>query len=62
MHGFDTVIYGANLANYFHRELASPPRKMPLLPPARRIPFWSDIAEDHARAFPDNYPSMENVS
>jgi hypothetical protein len=44
MHGFDTIYYGSNLAEYFHNEFeASPGRKE--LGPVRHIPFWSDIAE-----------------
>jgi hypothetical protein len=58
MHGFDTIVYGADLEDYFRVELSSPSLRSRPKRPARHIPFWSDIAEDFGRAFPDDYPSM----
>jgi len=46
MHGFDTIYYGSNLQNYFEREFGDS-RKVPLGNICRRIPFWSDLAEEH---------------
>jgi hypothetical protein len=60
MHGFDTVIYGANLADYFRIEFAPPSLRLRAGEPTRHIPFWSDIAEDFGRAFPDDSPSTRN--
>lgn len=54
MHGFDTIYYGANLADYFEREFGGVRSSGEPRPPgARHIPFWSDIAEqpDGAYAF-----------
>jgi len=45
MHGFDTIYYGSNLENYFAREFGDP-REVELGDIDRRIPFWSDLAED----------------
>jgi hypothetical protein len=41
MYGFDTIYYGANLADYFRNEFEG----MHEIGPARHIPFWSDIVE-----------------
>jgi hypothetical protein len=51
MHGFDTIYYGSNLANYFAREFGSPQEIG--LGPIRRIPFWSDIVERFEDTYPD---------
>jgi hypothetical protein len=48
MHGFDTIYYGSNLENYFDREFGDN-RETPLGEIAKRIPFWSDLAEDHRK-------------
>ena len=42
MHGFDTIYYGSNLADYFMREDRT--EKSPM-GPVRHVPFWSDIIE-----------------
>lgn len=41
MHGFDTIYYGANLAEYFRNEFEG----LHEIGPTRHIPFWSDITE-----------------
>jgi hypothetical protein len=41
MHGFDTVYYGANLAEYFANEFGGKYE----VGPTRHIPLWSDLAE-----------------
>ena len=41
MHGFDTICYGANLAEYFANEFGG----SRTISAVRHIPFWSDIAE-----------------
>jgi len=46
MHGFDTIYYGSNLKNYFDREFGDQ-REIEVGEIGRRIPFWSDLAEDH---------------
>jgi hypothetical protein len=46
MHGFDTIYYGADLADYFHREFhPAQASAVPLRHDVRHIPFWSDIVE-----------------
>jgi hypothetical protein len=46
MHGFDTVCYGADLADYFEREFDPMAfHGVPVAPSVRHIPFWSDIVE-----------------
>jgi hypothetical protein len=52
MHGFDTIYYGADLTDYFQRELH--PALFPGVPlpgEVRRIPFWSDIVEQPEVAY-----------
>ena len=44
MHGFDTIYYGANLAEYFQNEFCGRCG----IGPVRHIPFWSDIVENPA--------------
>lgn len=39
MHGFDTIYYGANLAEYFENETHG----RHVVGPVRYIPFWSDL-------------------
>jgi len=52
MHGFDTIYYGANLADYFEREFHPERfRGVPLRTGVRHIPFWSDIAEQFDLAY-----------
>jgi hypothetical protein len=51
MHGFDTIYYGANLADYFENEATGRPASDPM----RRIVFWSDIAENHHLSY---YPDV----
>jgi len=46
MHGFDTIYYGSDIQNYFAREFGDQ-RKIAVGKIGRRIPFWSDLAEDH---------------
>jgi hypothetical protein len=48
MHGFDTIYYGSNLENYFDREFGDN-RETALGKLIRRIPFWSDLAEDRGK-------------
>ena len=40
----DVVYYGASLADYFEREFLGFLHR-PWVPPTKRIPFWSDLAE-----------------
>lgn len=40
--GWDTIYYGADLADYFEREFAGFPFR-PLREPIKYIPFWSDL-------------------
>lgn len=47
MYGFDTIYYGANLAEYFANEF----RGLHEIGTVRRITFWSDIAEGHEQVF-----------
>jgi hypothetical protein len=47
MHGFDTVYYGVDLADYFAREFGSHPE--PVEMPVRKVPFWSELVEDFER-------------
>ncbi|MGN6818261.1 MAG: hypothetical protein ACTHJR_06275 [Sphingomonas sp.] len=42
MYGFDTVYYGADLADYWRREFDGPAAPIGTV---RHIPFWSDLAE-----------------
>lgn len=51
MHGFDTIYYGSDLANYFAREFGDQPKTA--MGAIRHIPFWSDITErsDDAYAY-----------
>lgn len=49
MYGFDTIYYGANLAEYFDNELSGTHH----IGAPRRIAFWSDLAEGHERVFSD---------
>ncbi len=41
MHGFDTIYYGSNLAEYFRNEFEGKHE----IGPVRHVPFWSDIVE-----------------
>ena len=41
MYGFDTIYYGANLAQYFENELG----QHHVIGATRYIPFWSDLVE-----------------
>lgn len=41
MYGFDTIYYGVNLTEYFANEFGGTRN----IGPARRAPFWSDLAE-----------------
>jgi hypothetical protein len=46
MHGFDTIYYGADLADFFRRQFC--PERSPREPVrrnVRHIPFWSDVVE-----------------
>ncbi|MFL9839433.1 hypothetical protein ABS767_00535 [Sphingomonas sp. ST-64] len=45
MHGFDTIQYGANLAEYFSKEFCGTHHDGA----SRRIAFWSDLAEEPER-------------
>ncbi|MBW8743182.1 MAG: hypothetical protein JF628_02325 [Sphingomonas sp.] len=47
MHGFDTIYYGANLAQYFRNEFEG----MHEIGPTRHIPFWSDIVARQEEAY-----------
>jgi hypothetical protein len=47
MHGFDTIYYGADLAEYFANEFGG----MHVVGTTRRISFWSDLAEGHEHVF-----------
>ena len=49
MHGFDTIYYGSDLANYFDREFGRQPHAE--MGPIRHIDFWSDTAEGFDRAY-----------
>lgn len=52
MHGFDTILYGADLADYFRREFgAQPGLQEPLRPGIRHVPFWSDLVEQFDAAY-----------
>jgi hypothetical protein len=52
MHGFDTIYYGTDLANYLEREFGPPPlRRLPVRLGVRHIPFWSDIVEQFDVAY-----------
>ena len=52
MHGFDTIYYGADLTDYFEREFHPAPHPgIPVRQDVRRIPFWSDIAENFDTAY-----------
>ena len=48
MRGFDTIYYGCNLNSYFAREFGDI-RELGVDETIRRIPFWSDLAEDHEK-------------
>lgn len=54
MHGFDTIYYGADLIDYFSRELGSRERRGSMSPvrKARHVPFWSDIVDRWDEIFP----------
>lgn len=47
MHGFDTIYYGANLAEYFRNEFEGAHE----IGATRHIPFWSDIVERPGDAY-----------
>ncbi len=47
MHGFDTIYYGANLAQYFTNEFEGRHE----LGSVRHIPFWSDLVERFDEAY-----------
>lgn len=49
MHGFDTIYYGSDLADYCEREFGG--KQGVVVEPTRRIDFWSDIAEGFDRAY-----------
>lgn len=57
MHGFDTVYYGANLAEYFFNEFEG----KHLIGQTRHIPFWSDIVGGFDKAY-DFYASSVEPS
>ena len=62
MHGFDTIYYGSNLAEYFLHEFERPHETRYVTGEVRHIPFWSDII-DHTIACAyykasDNYQRM----
>ena len=44
VYGADTIYYGANLEDYFAREL-SPSSHLQLPSVSKRIPFWSELVE-----------------
>lgn len=50
MHGFDTIYYGADLADYFDREF-NPDRPSAANQAVHHIPFWSDIVEQFDIAY-----------
>lgn len=50
MHGFDTIYYGADLADYFDNEFR-PGRSSSPEHNFRHIAFWSDIVEDFDVAY-----------
>lgn len=47
MYGFDTIYYGADLAEYFRNEFAGEYR----VGQVRHIPFWSDFVERSEEAY-----------
>jgi hypothetical protein len=52
MHGFDTIYYGTDLADYFRREFhQGPSPDVRLSHEVRHIPFWSDIVEQPEFAY-----------
>ena len=44
VYGEDTIVYGANLDDYFNREFAAS-HNQPRLENIKYIPFWSDLVE-----------------
>jgi hypothetical protein len=50
MHGFDTIYYRSDLADYFSRKFGEPRQSEP--EPIRRIAFWSDLVEHFNRPDP----------
>lgn len=62
MRGFDTVYYGADLADYFQREFhLAPFPGVPLSRGVRHIPFWSDIVDQPDLAYAYYEAAAANV-
>lgn len=53
MYGFDTIFYGADLANFILHEFDDAPLKHP----TKRIPFWSGFVEGFDKAY-DHYAAF----
>lgn len=62
MHGFDTIYYGADLTDYFQRELYQADLSgVPLSREIRHIPFWSEIIEQFEVAYSYYEAAASNV-
>lgn len=50
IHQSDVIYYGADLADYFERELGD--NRLPLRTPIKRIRFWSELVDRAGRSLP----------